>query len=241
MNTYNYIRKMTCEFCGTKIKVKWLEGAVPTCPNCGAQLKIDESEIHIEKITEMQAEMMADARRRMKIAPIIAGVAMISMVTIFAIGMKAQHKKTSDSMQSMREENEARVEAMQNSGVGDISSITKQTTAATEESTEPTSDHSDFFGEEYTCKVLGRVLKWDAQMGGYYDSETKCFAYYNVDTVFPYVWEYWYEDYSSEYGWFKYDEDLGKWFCDQGTRNWVDVPSEVETSNFWFIDRFSTL
>ena len=37
-NGNNYETLLECEYCGTQIKLKWQEGAIPSCPNCGAQL-----------------------------------------------------------------------------------------------------------------------------------------------------------------------------------------------------------
>ena len=34
----SYETLLECEYCGTQIKLKWEEGAIPSCPNCGAQL-----------------------------------------------------------------------------------------------------------------------------------------------------------------------------------------------------------
>jgi len=38
-NGNEYRTELYCDYCGTQIKLKWTEGAIPSCPNCGAQLK----------------------------------------------------------------------------------------------------------------------------------------------------------------------------------------------------------
>ena len=47
-NHYDYVAikkgneletRASCDYCGSEIKLKWTEGALPSCPNCGAQMK----------------------------------------------------------------------------------------------------------------------------------------------------------------------------------------------------------
>ena len=33
--------RLMCAFCGTEIKLVWDEGALPSCPNCGAAMRED--------------------------------------------------------------------------------------------------------------------------------------------------------------------------------------------------------
>lgn len=46
------ILTMKCEYCDSAVKTTWTEGAQPTCPNCGAVLKIDEADEVISSYKE---------------------------------------------------------------------------------------------------------------------------------------------------------------------------------------------
>lgn len=44
---------MSCDFCGTDIKVNWTQGAAPSCPNCGAILQISDNIVLDDPLQEV--------------------------------------------------------------------------------------------------------------------------------------------------------------------------------------------
>lgn len=80
---------------------------------------------------------------------------------------------------------------------------------------------------------IGRTCYLDGE--DWYDSQTKCWFYYN-DTVSPYQWQYWYEGISSDYGdygWMEYDMSEGAWYIETDDGNWVHLPGNYDTKNLW--------
>ena len=80
---------------------------------------------------------------------------------------------------------------------------------------------------------IGRTCYLDGE--DWYDSNTKCWFYYN-DTVSPYQWQYWYEGISSDYGdygWMEYDMNEGSWYIETDDNNWVHLPESYDTTQLW--------
>lgn len=80
---------------------------------------------------------------------------------------------------------------------------------------------------------IGRTCYLDGE--DWYDSQTKCWFYYN-DTISPYQWQYWYEGISSDYGdygWMEYDMSEGAWYIETDDGNWVHLPGSYDTKNLW--------
>lgn len=63
-NGSEYETLLNCDYCGTQIKLKWKEGAIPSCPNCGALLKeIPTNTIIEDKLQDQFLSSRAPARR----------------------------------------------------------------------------------------------------------------------------------------------------------------------------------
>ena len=80
---------------------------------------------------------------------------------------------------------------------------------------------------------IGRTCYLDGE--DWYDSQTKCWFYYN-DTVSPYQWQYWYEGISSDYGdygWMEYDMSEGAWYIETDAGKWVHLPGNYDTKDLW--------
>ena len=83
---------------------------------------------------------------------------------------------------------------------------------------------------------IGRTCYLDGE--DWYDSQTKCWFYYN-DTVSPDQWQYWYEGISSDYGdygWMEYDMGEGAWYIETDDGNWVHLPARYDTTNLWHMN-----
>ncbi len=80
---------------------------------------------------------------------------------------------------------------------------------------------------------IGRTCYKDGE--DWYDSQTQCWFWYN-DTVPPYMWQYWYEGISSDYGkygWMEYDMDEEEWYIETDENNWERLPEYYDTSGLW--------
>ena len=81
-----------------------------------------------------------------------------------------------------------------------------------------------------------KTLFWDEDADSYYDESSDCWLWYNTD-VTPSLWQYWYEGISSDYGdygWMEHDAD--GWFIETSDGNWVELPSQYDSSGLWWID-----
>ena len=83
-----------------------------------------------------------------------------------------------------------------------------------------------------------KELIWDDSSESYYDAETDCYLWYNEE-LYPPIWQYWYEGISSDfgdYGWMEYDDDEQKWYIEQDYNDWIELPSQYNTSRLWHIE-----
>ena len=81
-----------------------------------------------------------------------------------------------------------------------------------------------------------KVLKWDSSADSYYDESSDCWIWCNTD-VDPYVWQYWYEGISSDYGdygWMEHYSD--GWFIESSPGNWIELPSNYSIDSLWYIE-----
>ena len=82
----------------------------------------------------------------------------------------------------------------------------------------------------------GKVLVWDDDAECFFDEESDCWLWYNTD-VRPALWQYWYEDISSdfgEYGWMEHD--LDGWYIEASEGDWIPLPEEYDTDELWYIE-----
>lgn len=82
----------------------------------------------------------------------------------------------------------------------------------------------------------GKVLVWDEDAESYFDEESDCWLWYNTD-VRPALWQYWYEDISSEfgeYGWMEHGTD--GWYIEEAEGRWIPLPEEYEADELWYIE-----
>ncbi len=89
-----------------------------------------------------------------------------------------------------------------------------------------------FSSEQFADKTL----VWDRDADSYYDADSSCWLWCNVD-VDPPVWQYWYEGISSDFGdfgWMEHDSD--GWFIEASEGNWIAVPGKYDVSGLWYID-----
>ena len=88
------------------------------------------------------------------------------------------------------------------------------------------------FGDSVYIPEIDRTCYFDGEY--YYDNETQCYFWYNQELT-PAIFQYWYEDFSSQYGdygWLEYDEIENAWYVETSYDNWEKV--ENPPSYFWY-------
>lgn len=77
-----------CDYCGSDIKLKWTEGALPNCPNCGAQLRevVDKSIIE-EKLKDVPSQSSGRRGRSGGMIGVMALIVAFGMIpfTLFSL------------------------------------------------------------------------------------------------------------------------------------------------------------
>ena len=95
--------------------------------------------------------------------------------------------------------------------------------------------NSYFIAGEGT-ETYDKRLTWDSDAESYYDAESGCWLWYNID-VEPPLWQYWYEGISSDfgdYGWMEHD--LSGWYIEQSEGNWISLPDQYDSGSLWYIE-----
>lgn len=191
-----------CEYCGTGLKLNWTEGAIPQCPNCGANLKEVLEGAAIDSITSFagpSAQKNSSGKRVTATALGVVGG------TIGLIVLGAMSGLSSDS-----------------------SSHTSDSAAK--------KANVDIWGESFYVEAIDREISWNDEYDSYYDKESDCYVYYNVDQDPP-VWQYWYEDISSDYGdygWMEYELDEDTWYIEVDDDDWEKLPKKYDASKLWY-------
>ena len=78
-----------------------------------------------------------------------------------------------------------------------------------------------------------KKLEWDNITNSYYDSDSKCYIWYNNDTN---EWQYWFKNVSSDYGdygWMKCGHN--SWEIEKSSGNWVPLPEKYARGKLWYI------
>lgn len=89
---------LNCEYCGTQIKLKWTEGAIPSCPNCGASLKeVADNSVIEDKLQDqiVSAPSSNIGRRFLRIALTMLVCMCFLPMMMFACMRKFASSKTS--------------------------------------------------------------------------------------------------------------------------------------------------
>jgi hypothetical protein len=84
---------------------------------------------------------------------------------------------------------------------------------------------------------LGREVSWDDDYESYYDRQTDCYFFQNLD-VDPPVWQYWFEGISSDYGdygWLEWDAKEQCWYVQTGENRWEQLPAD-KGAGLWHFD-----
>lgn len=196
-----------CAYCGTSTKQVWTEGAIPHCENCGANLieSMGPNVIHDVVDDTMVTKTSYQSNPGGELKGCLAGFMKVIAVIGIFFG-----------------------------GIFGLAMCDES-----EPSTNKTivNTNLELFGESIYVESIDRTLKWDEESDSYYDPVSDCYVWYDTDDE-PAVWQYWYEDISSDfgdYGWMEYEMDEDQWYIEKSEDNWIELPSEYDTSDLWYI------
>ena len=107
-NGNSYETQLQCDYCGTQIKLKWQEGAIPSCPNCGALLNevADNSVIEDKLQDQILSSSSGDFGRRLKRIAVTMFLFMIALpMLMFACMRKIVTENKRAESSYVQEEN----------------------------------------------------------------------------------------------------------------------------------------
>ena len=212
---------LKCDYCGNVLKTDWTEGTIPTCPGCGAPMKLE----NIQKDTIFSSERYDasapsrgsyDAKKTSKgTGCLIAFLIVLALLIIFGAFVR---------------------ESSYEPGYTEVPTVSE------------TYSNVDLYGETLYLKRSGddsyvvtteqeanKSLEWMDLFESYYDDETETYLWYNTD-VSPALWQYWVEGVSSDYdsGWMEYED--GTWYIQKGESDPYTV-YDGDASGFWHIGK----
>lgn len=110
--------------------------------------------------------------------------------------------------------------------------------------TEPNSSYSEYIyldetenGWYETVSVdseYDKKLEWDKNTNSYYDSDSRCYIWYDDVTN---EWQYWFKNVSSDYGnygWMKCGHN--SWEIENKSGKWVPLPEKYDRNKLWYIN-----
>ena len=205
-----------CDYCGTSIKLKWKEGALPSCPNCGALLSNITQNVFFD--TELKDQIISSSNgfgkniTRIVIGSIVA-CCLLPFLTVGGMGILSLL----------------------------VPFIPDETTTTTTTRSTTLAPDDPYNSNTIYVDVLGRNCNWDSEYECYYDEPTDCYFVFNTD-VEPPEWQYWYEGISSDYGdygWMTYDYDEERWYIESSS-GWDVLPDSYDVSDLWYMNEEGT-
>lgn len=231
-NNGSFETRVVCDYCGSDIKLVWKEGAIPSCPNCGANMReiVEGAAVDTEyKETDNLYSGGVGTGNNGSALKTVLKVLRIYLVVIFVVpilyavvscGALLISGKRLDDIADVNDKNndslfmnKEYLNDIRNGGTG--------------------SDEDQLYVES-----IGRYIYWSDEYDSYYDEESDCYVYYNED-MDPPVWQYWYEDISSDYGdygWMEYEENEDLWYIEVGEGEWEKLPSKYDTDDLWHFE-----
>ncbi len=225
---------LRCEYCGTtSVRDLTDDNETMTCENCGANMVIDAvldepDDVALSYGNDAPAYSVSANARRKNVPALIVSIFVMFSMTFIAITVSGIFFRVN------RERNR------------DYASTTNS-----EYVSKPVSN-VDIFGSTLYLKDgpdgysisdsddYDKVLYWDYSYESYYDKDTDCYVWYNTE-VSPNLWQYWYEDISSnygDYGWMEYED--GDWYIEYGAEDWILLnPDKYDQSELWHFDNAS--
>ena len=208
--TGKYTSKLVCDYCGTEIRAEWTDDSAPSCPNCGAVLREVLTGIAFDRQKKTVVLNDSDLYGTTSSGPLLSFIVWGLMILwMISIPLFELSGPVIDFLLAYSDHSGSRI----------VTTVTP---------------HEDsIYVEE-----IGRTCKWYDSYESYYDSTTDCYFWYNTD-IEPNVWQYWYEDISSdygEYGWMEYDETEDCWYIEVSNSHWEILPDKYDTYYLWHIE-----
>ena len=217
---------LKCEFCGTtSVRDLTDDTETMTCDNCGANMIIDAILDDAADTGSNYNTANIGKNGRMGVMAAMGIIFVICAIPVLALGVmfKVANMLKSDYSTQSSSQKESRT----------ISNV-------------------DIFGSTLYLKEgddgykladsedYDKVLYWDYSYESYYDKGSDCYVWYNTD-MSPNLWQYWYEDISSDYGdygWMEYED--GEWYIERGNEDWILLDTDkYDTSELWHFDSAS--
>ena len=224
---------LRCEYCGTtSVRDLTDDNETMTCENCGANMVIEAildepDEVALSYDYSATDDGAAYARRTRGIGVIVVAtvVCIFSFVLMTMLGVMYRIDRANKTAYNAAHDSGSDSKPVSNV---DIFGSTLYLKKGDDGYTISNSDDYD------------KALYWDYSYESYYDKDTDCYVWYNTD-VSPNLWQYWYEDISSDYGdygWMEYED--GKWYIEYDEEEWIWLnPDRYDQSKLWHFDNAS--
>ena len=215
-----------CSYCDKELYLNPESCENPTCPDCGARLNIVSELDEIKSDIEQNNTLDQDKRKsEFYNAMLSMFIIIILLVSTVFLGMFALNKI--EEVISINISNEQQTTTSLSDV--DIYGSTIYLLNNSDGSYKIITGAEDMIGYD-------KKLEWNEKYEAYYDPDSDCYLYYNMD-VFPYIWQYWFEGYSSDYesGWMEYDTDEECWYIETDPGNWEKL-NNWNGSWFWYIN-----
>ena len=205
-----YETVMSCEYCGTQIKLKWTEGAIPNCPNCGASLReVTENTVVDSKLEDQIVPSYSSGggfSKSLIKGTVTAVVLMtvIPMIMIFAVF--SANKKIRDTLT----ENRSSYEQEQDDSIY-VDVLGRYC--------EWDDEYECYYDEESDCYF---VFNDDIDM-----------------PEWQYWYEGISSDYG-DYGWMAYNYDEHRWYIETSEDNWEVLPNSYDSDSLWYMAEMGT-
>ena len=227
-----------CDFCGTQIKLKWVSGALNSCPNCGATLhEIPDKTIYDDHLRPVPSNPVFKERpsggrsqydygTSYSLGGIIAISAAVIVLAVIITGLIVGRAKKNAEREVV---------------YVPISDYEGGIPTPTPPDARSYLVHSPVIGSlrsKVYIREAGGTFEWDESKREYYCKELKCHLRY-MDKKGPGVWEYWFSGVSSDYpdgGWLRYDYETKTWQINTEKDKWTDLPDKYSNYNLWHIN-----
>ena len=224
---------LRCEYCGTtSVRDLTDDNETMTCENCGANMVIeaildepDEVALSYDYSVTDNAPVYARRSRGIGVTVVATVVCIFSFVIMTMLGVMYRIDRANKTAYNAAHDSGSDSKPVSNV---DIFGSTLYLKNGDDGYTISNSDDYD------------KALYWDYSYESYYDKDTDCYVWYNTD-VSPNLWQYWYEDISSDYGdygWMEYED--GKWYIEYDEEEWIWLnPDRYDQSKLWHFDNAS--
>ena len=218
---------LKCDYCDTEVKVDWMQGALPTCPNCAATLHQAENIM----LDELESAGVSSGDYNSSPAGPGAGFGLKlnqsinykgTLGLVIAVFVTAFMMVIGTVIAVISDANDSNDYNYSNSSQYDYDD----------------DDYNYNYADEIYVDAIGRYCAWYDEYESYYDPITDCYFWYDT-YLDPYQWQYWYEGISSDYGdygWMEYDFADDCWYIEVDNGVWEKLPDYYDTSNLWYIE-----